>query len=121
MSAPQLLSLVGTLFALLVALVGVIFNSLRERIKTLEARDNSAVILTRLDAATQAHGKLEGRFEQWTKDKVEFDYHWRHEQYVSDINSINGCLLPLSQQAKDFEKRVTRLESKVFNGHGVPR
>lgn len=145
MSTAQLLSLIGVLFALLVALVGVVFNGLRERIRTLEARDHSAVLLARVDAIADALNKLEGRFEQRTKDKDEFDHKFRHGQYVNDITSINTKLWPLIQKVDDLEKRldglhewkhvvgesylpravddierrVEKLEGRVFNG--VPR
>ncbi len=134
MSDAQLISLIGVLFALLVALVGVIFNGLRERIKS------------RLDASTLEIAKLEARFEQRSKERNEIDYAFRHTQYVNDINSINVRLWPLGQKVEDIEKRldslhewkhvvgeaylpravddierrVGKLETKVFNGQ-LPR
>lgn len=143
MSTAQLVSLVGVLFALLVALVGVIFNELRGRIKVLEARDNQAVLLTRIDASTLEIAKLEARFDQRTKDKDEFDYKFRHGQYVNDITAINTLLWPLATKMEVVEKdieglrdwkhlvvdpyvpgtinehdrRLNRLDAKVFNGH----
>jgi hypothetical protein len=141
-STAQLIGIISALFALLATLVGVIFNGLRERIRSLEARDNQAVLLTRVDSLAEALVKLEGRFEQRTKDKDEFDYRFRHGQYVNDINSINLSLLPLVQRVEalderldslhewkhkvgeaylpravdDHHRRLERIELKVFNG-----
>jgi hypothetical protein len=145
-STAQLFSLIGVLFALLATLVGVIFSGLRERIKDLEARDNSAVLLARIDALTASLSNLDGRFEQRSKDRDKFDYEWRHGEYSNAISAINLMLYPLGAKMEIAEKnieslrewrhmvgdaylpravdaiegRVTRIESKVFNGskHG---
>jgi hypothetical protein len=142
-SQAQLLSLIGVLFALLATLVGVIFNGLRERIKAIEARDNQAVLLTRIDALTTGLSNLDGRFEQRSKERDKFDYEWRHGEYSNAISAINLMLYPLETKMEIAEKniesmrewrhmvgdaylpravdaiegRVTRIESKVFNGH----
>jgi hypothetical protein len=142
-STAQLFSLIGVLFALLATLVGVIFSGLRERIKDLEARDNQAVLQSRLDAIAAELSKLEGRFEQRSKDRDKFDYEWRHGEYSNAISAINLMLYPLETKMEIAEKnieslrewrhmvgdaylpravdaiegRVTRIESKVFNGN----
>jgi hypothetical protein len=145
-STAQLFSLIGVLFALLATLVGVIFSGLRERIKDLEAANNTAVLLTRIDALTASLSNLDGRFEQRSKDRDKFDYEWRHGEYSNAISAINLMLYPLETKVEIAEKnieslrewrhmvgdaylpravdaiegRVTRIESKVFNGskHG---
>jgi hypothetical protein len=146
-SQAQLLSLIGVLFALLATLVGVIFHELRKRIGQLESENNSAVLLARLDATTVEIAKLEARFEQRSKLKDEADRDFRHTRYASDVSMINMKLWPLDQKVEDMEKRldglhawkhvvgeaylpravddierrVGKLEGKVFNGHGAPR
>lgn len=100
--------------------------------------------LRKESTATNADiAKLETRFEQWTKDKEKFDHDFRHDEYGPAIDSINGKLLPFIAQmaiidkrideVKDWkheigeaylpravdehERRLNRLDLKVFNGH----
>ena len=143
MSQAQLLSLIGVLFALLVSMVAVIFNGLRERIRALESADNAAVLQSRLDALATDLAKLEGRFEQRTRDKDKSDFDWRHGEYSQAISDINLRLYPLPKQLEALEKRfdilnewkhktgdaylpravdeherrLNRLDLRVFNGH----
>ena len=116
LSQPQLIGLIATLFTLLVAMVAVVFNALRERIKALEAANNSAVIQSRVDAIAADIARLEGRFDQRQRDRDKFDYEWRHGEYVDTINSINVRLLPLPTAIEALKEQVARLDRKVFNG-----
>jgi hypothetical protein len=142
-SAAQLLSLIGVLFALLVALVGIVYRGISARLDRLEARDNQAVLLTRIDALAASLSNLDGRFEQRSKDRDKFDYEWRHGEYSNAISAINLMLYPLEtkmeiagksiEQLRDWkhavvdpyipravdehERRLNRLDAKVFNGH----
>jgi hypothetical protein len=91
-----------------------------------------------LDAAIVQIGKL----QQWTSDKEKFDHAFRHDEYAQAITSINVSLWPLVKQVEimersieelrawkhdvvdpylpravdEHERRINRLDAKVFNG-----
>jgi hypothetical protein len=118
---------IGIGLLIILPLIGVIWAFLRQEIK-----DARAYLL-----------QLEGRFEQRTKDKDQFDYEFRHNEYSPAITRINSDLLPLMKQVEEIDKRVeelkkwkhgvvdtylpraveeherrlNRLETKIFNGH----
>lgn len=82
------------------------------------------------------------RLEQWTHDKEKFDYEFRHDEYDRAIADINKVIWPtatkveqLEESEKDLrgwkhtvvdaylpravdehERRLNRIESKLFNG-----
>lgn len=83
------------------------------------------------------------KLESWTKEKERFDYEFRHNEYSPAITRIHSDLLPLLKQVsgidqrvaelKDWkhdigeaylpravdehERRLNKLDAKVFNGH----
>jgi len=115
MSQAELLSIVGVLFGLLFGLVAVIYGIVRRDISKLE---------------------------KWTKEKDQFDYQFRHNEYASTITKINAELWPLREKVANMEgdqegmrewkhmvidpyvpraideheRRINRLDAKVFNG-----
>lgn len=121
MSQTELLAIVAALFSLCGLLIGVIWKIVRAEIASMNTR-----------------------FEQWTKDKEKFDYEFRHNQYVPAINAINLKLWPLAEKVEnvetrvdelkewkhltvdayipravdEHERRINRLDAKVFNGGG---
>lgn len=117
MSQAELLSIVGVLFGLLFGLVAVIFGVIRRDISKLE---------------------------KWTVEKERFDREWRHSEYATKITAINAVLWPLKEKVDNLEgnqedmrewkhavidpyipravdeheRRINRLDAKVFNGGG---
>jgi len=81
--------------------------------------------------------------EKWTKDKERFDYQFRHDEYQTTIAKIYVALYPVIEKVEtleenvkelrewkhdvvdpyipravdEHERRINRLDSKVFNGH----
>jgi hypothetical protein len=98
----------------------------------------SEKLQAQLDAAVLQIGKL----EQWSKDKERFDHEFRHDEYGKAITTINFTLWPLGKQVEimersvedlrewkhmvvdaylpravdEHERRINRLDQKVFNG-----
>lgn len=92
MPEAQLLTLIGALFTMLIALVASIYGVLVRRLERLEAANNAAVLLSRIDT----HEKdLEGLRD------------WKHK--------VVDAYLP--RAVDDHHRRLERLERKVFNGH----
>lgn len=112
-------------------------NGLLAEIRS-DSKANREKLQTQLDTAIVQIGKL----EQWTKDKERFDHEFRHDEYGKAITTINFTLWPLDVQMKavikdledlrgwkhltvdpyipravdEHERRINRLDLKVFNG-----
>lgn len=82
------------------------------------------------------------KIEQWIKDKEKFDHEFRHDEYARAITDINLAMLStkisigqlekilddlrrwkhdvgetyLPRAVDDHERRLNRLDTKVFNG-----
>lgn len=54
--------------------------------------------------------------ETWTKHKESFDYTFRHHEYSTTISRIEAQLLPAVSDIESQERRIDRLERKIFNG-----
>lgn len=65
MSTEQLLALIGSLFTVLGILVGVIYRSLGERIKTLEGRDYAVLLQSHLATIRADVATIEGQAERF--------------------------------------------------------
>lgn len=94
MSQAELLSLIGTLFGLFCVLIAVIYSIMRRDIAKLE---------------------------KWTVEKEQFDRQWRHNEYAPKIAAINALLLPSLEKVSNHERRINKLDAKVFNGSNHDR
>lgn len=113
-------------------------DELRQRLE----KDPSAVLAERMETVNRGLVRVESRFDQYTKDKEKFDYDFRHGEYNIAITSINTQLWPLGERygalekrldslhhwkhevgeaylpraVDEHERRLNRLEARVFNG-----
>lgn len=118
---------IGIGLPIILLLIGVVWTFLRKE----NAATNASVV------------KLETATLQWQRDKEKFDHEFRHDEYAPAITSINAKLWPLVKQVEvlegeqrkvedwkhntvdpyipraidEHERRINRLDSKVFNGH----
>lgn len=118
---------IGIGLLIILPLIGVVWMFLRKEIAD----------------ARMAIAQSESRFEQWKRDKEKFDYEFRHSEYAPAISRIHAELWPMGKQVESLEKRVgelkdwkhviadaylpravdeherriNRLDAKVFNGH----
>jgi hypothetical protein len=95
-SIETLISIVSALLVIIQVLVGWIFThtvaDLKERIERQDAR-----------------------FEEYRKEKADFDYHFRHDEYASRVQQIELRLANVER----LPQRVEQLWSRIFNG--VPK
>lgn len=93
-SETLLISIISGLLVIIQGLVGWIFTStvkdLRERIDRQDCR-----------------------FEKYVKDKGDFDYKFRHDEYAKRNVEVEVRLSHLER----FPQRIEQLWSKIFNGH----
>jgi DNA-binding winged helix-turn-helix (wHTH) protein len=123
-SESVLLSVIGSLLVLVQVLVGYIFSTsnadLRRNIADMRERlerDTSAVLGERIETVSRDMISLESRFEQYVKDKEKFDYDFRHGEYNNAISAINTQVWPLPRAVDEHQRRLDRLETKIFGGN----
>lgn len=125
--SPDAQWVIGIGLLIILPLIGVVWTFLR--------KDIAAAHATCL--------RIEARFDQWIKDKTQQDHDFRHNEYSPAITKINSDLWPLLKQMEavdkrvdelkewkhlvgdaylpravdEHERRINRLDQKVFNGH----
>lgn len=80
MSQAQLLSLLGILFTLFVALVGLVYRAMDKRVAILEGRDYTTLLQSHLDAIKENVTDIENRAERFAgmdKAREEAWFEWR--------------------------------------------
>jgi hypothetical protein len=101
------------------------------------------VVLGLIGLVWRAQEKRIKDLEDWRRDKEKVDYEFRHDELAPVIAGINRDLLPLVKQVEvcekrvdelkdwkhdvadlylpraveDHERRLNRLDARVFNGH----
>ena len=110
METSELLSLIGALFALLVALVAVVYRIVDRRIERLESANNSAVLQSRLDAGGQDREAIWDQIGRSSEEGMRKTVHDSRNLVTRALSGVD-----------DHDRRLDRLESKVFNGRGAER
>lgn len=110
MPTSYLIGVISTVIAVFLAVVGFavkdVLHGLRERIKILEAANNAAVLLTRLDAGASDREALWNQIGRSSEEGMRKSVHYSE-----------GTCRVLSAHAQTVDARVERLEKRVFNGH----
>lgn len=75
-----------------------------------------SVVLGLIGLIWRAQERRIEKLEEWIEEKEKFDYKFRHDEFAPAIAGINRTLLPLVPKTDEHERRLNRLDSKVFNG-----
>lgn len=110
MSTAEIIAAAIALLSLAGGVIGKhILDGLKERIKVLEATNNAAVLLARIDACKEDLSKLHREFDEYVKEKSQFDYQFRH-------NELTPRLTQWEARLYELEPMVEQLWRHTFNG-----
>lgn len=88
-----LISIISGLLLVIQGLVGWIFNNTVNDLKERLARQDQ-------------------RHESYVKEKADFDYHFRHDEYASHMQQVEFRIATLER----LPQRVDQLWKRIFNG-----